>query len=88
MSQGLPVPHTIHSLLIFPLLPRRPRRRDLLVQRQDIRHGTDGRDGERVDLRVRLGVVLLDVGELGRGAEGRFVPVEVAKPPVETPVSG
>ena len=55
--------------------------RNLLVQRQDIRHRTQRRDSEGVDLAVTLGVVLLDVSELGRAAEGLVVPVEVAQPP-------
>lgn len=55
--------------------------RDLLVQRQDVRHRAQRRDGEWVDLAVTLGVVLLDVSELGRAAEGLVVPVEVAQPP-------
>jgi hypothetical protein len=55
--------------------------RDLLVQWQDIRHRAHGRDSEWVDLAVTLGVVLLDVSELSRAAEGLVVPVKVAQPP-------
>lgn len=56
---------------------------DLLVQREDVGHGADGRDGEGVDLRVALGVVVLDVQEVGRGGEGRRAPVQVPQPGVD-----
>ena len=62
-------------------LRRRLHSRDFLVQGQDVRHRTQGRDSERVDLAVALGVVLLDMRELGRAAESLVVPVKVAQPP-------
>lgn len=62
-------------------LGRRLHSRNLLVQRQDIRHRAQRRDSEWVDLAVTLGVVLLDVSELGRASESLVVPVEVAQPP-------
>lgn len=55
--------------------------RNLLVQRQDIRYRTHRCDSEWVDLAVTLGVVLLDVSELGCAAERLVVPVKVAQPP-------
>jgi hypothetical protein len=47
----------------------------LLVKRENIRHRAQRRDGERVDLAMTLGVVLLDVCELSRAAERLVVPV-------------
>lgn len=55
--------------------------RHLLVQWQNIRHRAHRRDGEWVDLAVTLGVVLLDVSEFSRAAEGLVVPVKIAQPP-------
>lgn len=60
-----------------------PRSSDLLAQRQDVRHGPQWGDGQRVDLGVRLGVVVLDVEEVGGVAERRQVPVQVAHPVVD-----
>lgn len=58
--------------------------RHLLVERQDVGHGTQRRDGERVDLAVTLGVMLLDVRELRRAAKSLVVPVQVAHPPFQS----
>lgn len=57
--------------------------RNLFVQWQNVRHRAHRSDREWVDLAVALGVVLFDVGEFGRAAEGLVVPVEVAQPPME-----
>lgn len=53
----------------------------ILIERQDVRHWTDWRDREWVDLLVRFGVVTLDVSKLGGTLEGIVVPVQVAHPP-------
>ena len=55
--------------------------RNLLIQRQNIRHRANRRNSEWVDLAVAFGVVLLDVSELSSAAEGLVVPVKVAQPP-------
>ena len=73
--------HPVDPFQSYCLLRHRFHSRHFLVQRQDVWHGSHGRDGERVDLRVALGVVLLDVRELGRAAEGFVVPVQVSHPP-------
>lgn len=63
-------------------------RRNLLLQRQDVRQRADGRDGEGVDLGVAPRVVPLDVLKLRRLLERRLVPVQVAHPPVQRRVPG
>lgn len=60
--------------------------RDLIIQGQDVWQGADGRNGGRVDLRMRARVVVLDVQEVGRVLESRVVPVQVAHPLVEVRV--
>lgn len=60
----------------------------LLVQRQNIGQRSNGRYREGVDLRVALGVMILDVQEVGRVLEGRVVPVQVAHPLVGGRVPG
>lgn len=71
----------VHHPCPSPLLL--PRSDNLLVERQNVRHGPQRGDGERVDLGVRLGVVVLDVQEVGGVAESRQVPVQVAHPVVD-----
>lgn len=51
------------------------------VNWQDIRLWTNWRNLELVDLVVALGVMVLDVCELGGTAEGIVVPIEVTQPP-------
>lgn len=60
---------------------------NLLVQRQNIRERSHGRDGQRVDLRVAAGVMVLDVREVGGLAKGLVVPVQIAQPGVQTRVA-
>lgn len=54
--------------------------RHLLVDRQNVWHWSNRRNAVRVDLFMALGVVLLDMRELGRAAERRIVPIAVAEP--------
>ena len=52
-----------------------------------MRQWPDRCDGEGVDLSMALGVVILDVFELGRLAEGhRVVPVQMSYPAMEVRV--
>ena len=75
----------MHSQEWIDLLPYCP---TLFPQRQDVRHGPNGRDTLGVNLSVALRVVPLDVVELRSLAKGRVVPVEVAKPVVGCGVAG
>ena len=61
---------------------------NFVLQRQDIGHWPDGRNGEGVDLGVAAGVVVLDVEEVGGVAEGGVVPVQVTHPLVDGRVAG
>ena len=54
--------------------------RNLLIDLQDIRLRPKRRNRKLVDLLVALGVVILDVCELGRGPEGIVPPVAVSQP--------
>ena len=60
---------------------------NLLPKRQDIRHGANRGDRERIDLRVALGIMVLDVQEVGGALECGgvvvLVPVEIAQPRVD-----
>jgi len=72
-----------NSRLLFAQSSLLPRSSNLLLQRQDIWHRSQRRNRQRVDLGVRLGVVVLDVQEVGRLAEGWDGPVQVAQPLVD-----
>jgi hypothetical protein len=71
----------------LPLLPC-SHSTNLLSERQNIRQGPKGRDAERVDLSVALGVMPLDVLKLRRFPKSLLVPVEVTHPLVEEGVAG
>lgn len=49
-------------------------------QGQDVGKRPQRRDRQRVDLGVRLGVVILDVQEIGRILERRNVPIQIPHP--------
>lgn len=77
--------NNIEAQSINPLLLRRTKGsssgRNVLIERQNVRHRTNWRDRVRVDLLVRLCVVALDVSKFGGALEGIIVPVQVAHPP-------
>jgi len=60
---------------------------NFLVQRQDSRNRSHGRDTKGVDLLVALGVVALDVCEIGRFAKSWVLPVQVSDPFVQSRIS-
>lgn len=55
-------------------------RRNILIQRKNIRKRPNGCNREGVDLSVRLGIVVLDVQEVGRLLERWVIPVQIAHP--------
>jgi hypothetical protein len=55
---------------------------DFLIERQDVGFWTDWRNREWVDLLVTLGVMVLDVRELGGAAECAIVPVAMSNPSI------
>lgn len=72
-----------HSLFIMPLLLRSLHDGDFLIQGKNVRQRANRCDGERVDLRMGPGVVVLDVQEVGSVLEGWVVPVQVSHPLVD-----
>jgi hypothetical protein len=62
------------------LLQRRPHTRHLILLLQNIWQGPDRRDLVLIDLPVTLCIMLLDMFELGRVLERRYIPVQMAHP--------
>lgn len=62
--------------------------RHLIIQWQDIWKWAYGRDRERIDLCVTLGVMVLDVQEVCRVLEGCIIPVQIPHPLVDCRISG
>ena len=63
------------------------RRRNLLVQWEDVGKWPHRRDTELVDLLVTLRVVVFDVFELCRLMESRHVPIEVPEPSMDVGIA-
>lgn len=76
------IPHNSH--LHFQGLSRP----DLLVFLHNIRHRSNGRNPVRVDLRVALCVMLLDMLKVRRPTEGGDIPVQVPQPAMDGRVTG
>lgn len=60
----------------------------LLILGEDIRNRPNGRDGKLVDLLMTLCIMLLDMLEISRLPERRYIPVQLAHPAMNSGVPG
>jgi hypothetical protein len=84
---NIPTSHLLATSLLCPLQCP-PNSLHLLMQPQNRRFRAQRRDTKRVNLRVALRIMPLNMRELRRLSERRNLPVEVAEPLVEVWVVG